>query len=187
MEAKGVKLPSPEERLELILLGLQRREPIEKLCEQAGISRQVFYKWMNRVRSAALTALEAEKPGPKRLSRENPEAQVQRLKDRTLSLEKKTADLQKERDHLKRVVQVATGIIRRQSWGPDPEEVCKKNSMRRRRSSECTEKSGRSSVPSESGCESSSGAGESIVAPTPDGSSLSARRSENTLGESERR
>lgn len=180
MEARGVKLPSPEERFELILAGLQRREPIEKLCKQAGISRQVFYKWMNRVREAALTALEAERPGPKRASRENPDAQVQKLKERTLSLEKKTAALEKERNHLKRVVEVATRIIRKRSWGPDPEEVCKKKSMRRRRSGECTETSGPSSEPSESGWESSSSAGESIGAPTADGSSPQTPRSGNT-------
>ena len=58
------KLPSPQERLDLLLLGLSRRESVKSLCQQAGVSREVFYRWLKRVREAALRALEAKAPGP---------------------------------------------------------------------------------------------------------------------------
>ena len=59
------KLPSPEERLELILLGLARRVPVRELCRQAGVSRELFYRWLRAVRLAGLRALESKAPGPK--------------------------------------------------------------------------------------------------------------------------
>ncbi|MBI4679538.1 MAG: hypothetical protein HY748_18350, partial [Elusimicrobia bacterium] len=54
---RAVKLPSPRERLDLILLGLGRREPVKKLCEQACVSRELFYRWMRAVQAAGLRAL----------------------------------------------------------------------------------------------------------------------------------
>ena len=47
-EPKNTKLPSPQERLELILLGLARTRPVKELCQQAGVSRELFYRWMGR-------------------------------------------------------------------------------------------------------------------------------------------
>ena len=53
---KQTKLASPQERLELILLGIGRQQTVENLCRQAGVSRELFYRWMKLVQEAALRA-----------------------------------------------------------------------------------------------------------------------------------
>ena len=57
MGSLQAKLPSPQERMELILLGLSRSRPIERLCLEANVSRELFYRWMGRVREAGLKEL----------------------------------------------------------------------------------------------------------------------------------
>ncbi|MEK9145260.1 MAG: helix-turn-helix domain-containing protein, partial [Elusimicrobiota bacterium] len=85
---RAVKLPSPRERLDLILLGLARREPATRLCEQAGVSRELFYRWMRAVREAGLKALEAKLPGPKRIEVEKAPKEALKLRERVGRLEK---------------------------------------------------------------------------------------------------
>ena len=126
MESQSrVKLASPEERMDLILLGLAREQTVEALCQQAGVSRELFYRWMKRVRTAGLQALLAKEPGPKAVPA-NPEPLVRKLRERLMKLEKETVRLRKERDRLKLLFQVAQRIIRRRAWGPLPEVESKK-------------------------------------------------------------
>lgn len=136
------KLPSPRERLDLILLGLGRREPATRLCEQAGVSRELFYRWMRAVKEAGLKALEAKAPGPKRIVEEKAPAQALKLGERVGRLEKELKGLRKDRDHWKLLAEVAQRIIRRQSWGPAPREASKKNAMRDARRGNAMPKSG---------------------------------------------
>lgn len=167
---KAVKLPSPLERLELILLGLGRREPATKLCEQAGVSRELFYRWMRAVKEAGLKALEAKAPGPKRIPQEKAPKEAQRLADRVERLERELKGLRKERNHLKLVVETAQRIIRRNAWGTPPGPKSKKNAMRQPRPARSTSGSGPTSEPRERRPGSSPGAGEFPEARTGDGS-----------------
>jgi len=120
------KLPSPQERLELILLGLARREPATALCKQAGVSRELFYRWMRAVREAGLKALAAKSPGPKRISAEKAPKEALRLRERVARLEKQNKELRQEGAHWKLLAETAKRIIQRQAWGPAPEPRSKK-------------------------------------------------------------
>ena len=126
---KQTKLSSPQERLELILLGIVRQQTVENLCSQAGVSRELFYRWMKLVQAAALRVLEAKQPGPKTLS-PFPEKQLQKLQEQVNRQGAELAKLRKERNYLKLVVKTAQRIIRRNAWGPFPKVDVKKNSMR---------------------------------------------------------
>ena len=125
---KQTKLSSPQERLELILLGIGRREPVEPLCRQAGVSRELFYRWMRLTRAAALKVLEPGKPGPKALS-PSPEKQLRKFQEQVDRKGAELAKLRKERNYLKLVVQTAQRIIRRNTWGPFPGADAKKKGM----------------------------------------------------------
>ena len=102
MEKKNrPKLASPQERLDLILLGLARGKSVEVLCQEAGVSRELFYRWMRRVRTGALNALETQKPGPKRVKNMEQAAQkIQRMQERVSHLEQRAKSLRKEHHHL---------------------------------------------------------------------------------------
>lgn len=126
---RAVKLPSPLERLELILLGLARREPVTGLCAQAGVSRELFYRWMRLVREASLKALEAKAPGPKRIPREKAPERALKLDGRVRRLEQENQRLRQDRDRWKLLAETAKRIIRRQAWGAVPEPRSKKNAM----------------------------------------------------------
>lgn len=136
------KLPSPEERLELLLLGLARRVPVEELCRQAGVSRELFYRWLGRVRKAGLKALEAGVPGPKAFPPEKAAAEACRLRERVERLEKANRELAKERDTLKLVAETGRRIIQRNAWGPVKEPVYKKKGTRSRKPGNDTVKDG---------------------------------------------
>ena len=128
------KLPSPQERLELILLGLARGRSVEALCQEAGVSRELFYRWMKRVRQGALQVLEPKRPGPKYVkSIEQAAQKIRRLEERQARLEQEAASLRQERDHLQEVNRVARRIIRRQAGEPASATPSKKNAMRTRR------------------------------------------------------
>lgn len=167
-EPKKAKLPSPEERMELILLGLARKVPVKELCRQAGVSRELFYRWLKRFRKAGLKALEAEEPGPKEPVEEDSRAQIERLQERIAELEGKTRKLSKERDSLERVVGVAQRIIKRNAWGPE-ETGSKKNAMRPPKDESAACGSGPANVMPEPGRKISPGAGESGGPPSGDG------------------
>ena len=126
---KQTKLSSPQERLELILLGIGRQQTVEGLCSQAGVSRELFYRWMRLVREAALRALEAKLPGPKALS-PSPEKQLRKFQEQLSRQGQELAKLRKERNYLKLVVKTAQRIIRRNAWGPFPQPDGKKKGMR---------------------------------------------------------
>lgn len=113
-----VKLPSPQERLELILLGLIREETVDRLCRQAGVSRALFYQWMRRGRESLLQALETRKPG--RPPAETKPAEVSQLKERMKRLEKELAALRRENGRYQRMVTVAQRVIQRNGWNPEP-------------------------------------------------------------------
>lgn len=123
------KLPGPQERLELILLGVARQQPVETLCRQAGVSRELFYRWMRIVRTAALKALEAKLPGPKATSM-NPEKALAKARARLERQEKVLARLRKELAYEKLVARTGQRIIRRNGWGPLPKAASKKNGTR---------------------------------------------------------
>jgi len=125
---KQTKLSSPQERLELILLGIGRQQTVENLCGQAGVSRELFYRWMKLVRGAALRVLEAKLPGPKALS-PSPEKQLEKLQAQVDRQGAELAKLRKERNYLKLVVKTAQRIIRRNAWGPFPRADGKKKGM----------------------------------------------------------
>ena len=128
MENPKAKLPFPPERLDLILLALSGQQPIKKLCDQAGVSRTIFYRWMRRVKEASLQALETQVPGPKKHKdpKKLPE-KVEKLEKRVLKLSKKVKHLRDEKEHLEKVVGVAQRVIRRQRWADDDLKVKKKS------------------------------------------------------------
>lgn len=167
-EPKNTKLPSPQERLELILLGLARKVPVKELCRQAGVSRELFYRWLREFQKAGLKALEAKAPGPKERLAEEPRKQVRQLKERIAELEGRERKLRKDRERLERVVETAQRIIHRNAWG-SAAKGSKKNAMRipRRENSVCA--SGPTRKPPESGPETLPNAGGSIEPPSGDG------------------
>lgn len=164
------KLPSPQERLDLILLGLARREPATALCRQAGVSRELFYRWMRAVREAGLRALEAKAPGPKRIEAEKAPKEALRLRERVARLEKELKAVRKDRDHLNLVVSTAQRIIRRNAWGTVPEPKVKKNGMRNLRRGSFMSESGPRKESMEPPSRSLPGAGEFPEARIGDGS-----------------
>ena len=136
------KLPSPEERLELILLGLARRVPIRELCRQAGVSRELFYRWLRSVRNAGLRALETKAPGPKAIPPEQAEHLAHKLNKRVEHLEKEVRELRKARSHWQLLAETAKRIIRRNAWGPVTAPLSKKNGRQNRKPADCTTRNG---------------------------------------------
>src|ERR1041384_2581121 len=167
MDNPKAKLPFPQERLDLILLALSG-QPVKKLCQEAGGSREVFYRWMRRVKEASLQAWEAQVPAPKKHKHpKNLPEKVEKLEKRVLKLSKKLKRLRHEKDHLETVVGVAERIIRRQRWGT-PELTGKKKpapTFTGGSTSKNGPKRGR-----KPGFEGSVPSGESAVLPTGDGS-----------------
>ena len=156
-----IKLPSPTERMELILLGIARQQPLKTLCRQAGVSRELFYRWMRKVRQAALLALEAEPPGPRPARKAgNLNLEIIRLKRIVLRLTKQLADLRRQKSRLALMVQSAQRTIRRNAWKPDPGPEIKKNAMQQGRRANFTERNGprRSFVASRLSCSPAFGA-----------------------------
>lgn len=114
------KLPSPEERLELVLLGLIREQTVEKLCGQSGVSRALFYQWLRRGREGLLKALEAKKPGRKRSQEQQTPEDVLKLQERITRLEKELAEERRETARYKLQSEVGQRIIQRNGWNPEP-------------------------------------------------------------------
>lgn len=112
-----LKLASPVERLDLVLLGVAKESTATNLCLQAGVSRELFYRWMGLVRAAALKALEAGKPGPK--PELAPEEEAKRLAEKVEKLTRENAQLRRQKIRLKLILGVAKRIIRRHAWGSE--------------------------------------------------------------------
>ncbi len=177
--AQTPKLPSPQERLDLILLGLAKGQPVERLCRQAGVSRELFYRWMKRVRTSALEALETRKPGPKRVKHmEQAASKLQRMEERLKRLERGAAVLRKERNCLEQVNQVSRRILRRQAGlaeelrKPQPSTRVKKNAMRPDRTAGPIVNSGTLNEPWGQRSNPSAPPGASTGSPTGDGSGV---------------
>ena len=167
---KAMKLPSPLERLELILLGLGRRESATKLCKQAGVSRELFYRWMRAVRAAGLKALEAKAPGPKRIPEEKAPKEAEKLQERVERLEKELKGLRKERDYQKLVAETAQRIIQRNAWEAPAAPKAKKKATRAAKQGSATSEIGPKNEPKGHEPASSPAAGEYPEARTGDGS-----------------
>ena len=173
------KLPFPPERLDLILLALSGQASVTELCKQAGVSRELFYRWMRRVKEASLAALEAQGPGPKKFKDQDKLVKkYQKLSERMKRKDKETAKLRRERDHLKEVVGITSRIIQRRKWGPLPEERVKKNSTTALRLEKLALKNGPASPKTQPFADLFR-AGGSTEAPTGDGFT------ENPLGQGE--
>ena len=136
------KLPSPKERLELILLGLARRVPVRELCRQAGVSRELFYRWLRAVRLAGLRALETKAPGPKVVPPEKAEQMAHKLTKRVDQLEREVRALRKDRGHWRLLAETAKRIIRRNAWGPVTAPLSKKNGRLSQKPAGCTMRNG---------------------------------------------
>lgn len=173
-----IKLPSPTERMELILLGIARRQPVKTLCLQAGVSRELFYRWMKKVRKAALLALEAQLPGPKpdqgalNLRSRLPG----KIQDRIRRLERELAKTRKERERFKLLFQTAQRIIQRRAWGPIPKPEVKKNAMQHKKPGKSTVKSGTGKMAWAQKPAALPNAGVFIEPPTGDGSKADANQ-----------
>ena len=171
MEKKNrPKLPSPQERLDLILLGLARGTPVEMLCREAGVSRELFYRWMQRVRQGALQSLETKAPGPKRAKTvEQATHKIRRMEEHLSRLEQEARSLRKERDHLTLVNREALGVIHRRAW-EEPQAPAKKNAMRTKRSVTSIVRNGSRRMHKAPAPGRSAPPGELTVLPTGDGS-----------------
>ena len=158
------KLPSPRERLDLLMLGIAGVKPVEELCKEAGVSRTLFYRWMERLKETGLEVLEAQKPGPKKPSGEKQTAQVERLEKQVEHLSKSLAETRKEKQHLEVVLSTAHRIIRRQGWSKAGMDAKKK-----RKSASSTSSNGAANEPGECGSASTSNAMGSVEPPIGDG------------------
>lgn len=167
------KLPSPEERLELVLLGLIREQTVEKLCAQSGVSKALFYQWLRRGREGLLKALEAKKPGRKPLAQQASPDKIQALQERLKRLEQEAANLRKEKDRYKLQTEVAQRVIRRNGWNPEikpRKRRVKKNDEQMMKPENATSENGQSSAALEPPSNRSQPSGESAGAPIGDGS-----------------
>lgn len=133
------KMEDPKERLELLLAGLSGKKDVSDLCQEAGISRELYYRWLEKMKEGALDALEQKEPGPGRKAATPKE--VEKLEEQVAKLNKKLAKARKETAYLGLVVKMAQKIIRRNAWGPFPARA-KKNSARDEKHGNSTEKSG---------------------------------------------
>ena len=107
--------------------------PFTELCRQAGVSRELFYRWLRAVRLAGLRALESKAPGPKAIPPEKAEQIAHKLVPRVEHLEKEVRNLRKDRDHWRLLAETAKRIIRRNAWGPVTAPLSKKNGKRGRK------------------------------------------------------
>jgi len=139
------KMEDPKERLELILTGLSGKKDVAELCKEAGISRELYYRWLERVKEQALKALAPREPGPGR--KEASPEDVKKLEARVEKLSKKLSKARKESAYLGLVVKTAQKIIRRNAWGNLP--LPKKNSTRDGKPGNST--SGSGTTPGETG------------------------------------
>lgn len=167
------KLPSPEERLELVLLGLIREQTVENLCQQSGVSKALFYQWLRRGREGLLKALEAKKPGRRPLAEKTSPQEILELRARLKRMEQEMASLRKEKDRYKLQTEVAQRVIQRNGWNPEPKprkSRVKKNGARTMKPESATSASGPSSASSAPRSQASPLSGASAEAPTGGGS-----------------
>ena len=167
------KLPSPEERLELVLLGLIREQTVENLCQQSGVSKALFYQWLRRGREGLLKALEAKRPGRKPLAEKTSPQEILELRSRLKRMEQELASLRKEKDRYKLQTEVAQRVIQRNGWNPEPKarkSRVKKNGARTMKPESATSGSGPSSESSQPQSPPSPPSGASAGAPTGGGS-----------------
>jgi transposase-like protein len=167
------KLPSPEERLELVLLGLIREQTVENLCHQSGVSKALFYQWLRRGREGLLKALEAKRPGRKPLAEKTSPQEILELRARLKRMEQELASLRKEKDRYKLQTEVAQRVIQRNGWNPEPKarkSRVKKNGARAMKPKSATSGSGPSSESSAPQSPPSPPSGASAGAPTGGGS-----------------
>lgn len=176
------KLPSPEERLELVLLGLIREQTVETLCAQSGVSKALFYQWLRRGREGLLKALEAKKPGRRRAEEVATPEDLLKLQERVSRLEKELASERKEKDRYKLQSEVGQRIIQRNGWNPEPPKKRgrpKKNGAPMMKREGDTAVNGKSSAGSEPKAARMPEPGESAGAPT--GAGSEARPPQNGL------
>lgn len=164
------KLPSPEERAELVLLGLAREQTVERLCQQSGISKTLFYQWMRRGREGLLKALEAKKPGRKPTLPPESSHAINLLEERIKHMEQEISGLRKDRDRFKTLAEVGQRIIQRNGWNPEPLPRVKKKGGRTRRRASGMPENGPLSGDSASRSPDSPSSGASAATPTGDGS-----------------
>lgn len=172
-KSSKTKLPSPEERLELVLLGLIREQTVEKLCSESGVSKALFYQWLRRGREALLKALEARKPGRKPAAQQTSPDEIQALQERLKRLEQEAASLRKEKDRYKLQTEVAQRVIHRNGWNPEPKtrkSRVKKNGRPMKKPESSTSTTGQSNGTLEPPSRRSRPSGESAGAPTGAGS-----------------
>lgn len=128
-EAWKPKLTSPQERLELILLCLKGDVSVKQLCREAGVSRELLYRWLKSFKEAGVKALEAKASGPKRVTEADASpTEVLKLRERVEHLEKGLKEIRKEKDLWKLRAEVGRRIITRNAWDqPEEKAESKKN------------------------------------------------------------
>lgn len=173
-EPSKEKLPSPQERLELVLLGLAREQTVDRLCQQAGVSKSLFYQWLRRGKDALLKALEAKKPGRKPILPPESAHAISMLEARIKHMEQEMSDLRQDRDRFKDMAEMGQRIIERNGWNSEAQPA-KKNGRRTRRRGNAMPGNGPSSGDSAPEPPASPSSGESAAAPTGDGSTGSSK------------
>ena len=128
-EAWKPKLSSPQERLELILLCLKEDVSVKQLCKEAGVSRELLYRWLKAFKDAGLKALEPKPSGPKPVREEEAPTEVLKLRERVERLEKQLKETRKEKGLWKLRAEVGRRIITRNAWDRPTEEESKKNGI----------------------------------------------------------
>jgi transposase-like protein len=128
-----VKIPSPQERLDLVLKVLAQVKTTTELANEAGISRTLMYRWLGKVRTAAMQALESEDPGPKGPKGDEAEKELQKAREELQKAQKELTRMAKENSRLQEVERVSKAIIKRQGWGPHPDDAKKNGEAKKHR------------------------------------------------------
>ena len=80
MSGNGKRKWSAEEKLRIVLAGMQPGVEVSDLCRREGLNPNLYYLWKKQLLSSAPKIFEA-KSGRPRAAEERREAEVRRLKD----------------------------------------------------------------------------------------------------------
>jgi transposase len=93
MSGKRKKWTS-EEKLRIVLLGMQPSVEVSELCRREGLSANLFYLWKKQLLSSAGKVFEG-KAGRKSHDEEKKEADLQRLRNVVVELTTENLELKK--------------------------------------------------------------------------------------------
>jgi len=91
---------SAEEKMKLLRLHLIEKQPVSKICEEAGVAPTVFYRWQEQLFLNGQVALEGKKEH--RPERSADQARIEKLEKKIRQKDEVLAELMAEHISLKK-------------------------------------------------------------------------------------